>query len=628
MKSVENYIFSGIFAIFLLGASGSLAEETTRKPYSPPVAADYPQRVLWGDTHLHSNRSVDAYSMGNETVSAADAFRFARGETVVSPSGQPARLRRSLDFLAVTDHGEYLGVYINTVLGNKMLLKSDVGKRWRQMVADGDVMAPTLDFVESLTGRDPHTPLPDRLKIPEKFSRVIWREVVADADRFNQPGRFTALVGYEWTSHIRGNNLHRVVLFKEGGEKVASIIPYSAQNSSNPEDLWAALADWADNAGVEAIAIPHNGNVSNGMMFAPTTLSGEPISAQYAKIRARWEPVYEMTQVKGDAEAHPKLSPDDEFADFENWDQFNILMDEPKEDWMLQYEYARSALKLGLAHEEKLGVNPFKFGVIGSTDSHTGLSTAEEGNFFGKFENSEPSASRMFGKMAGMNPNWSLVSSGLAAVWAKENTRDAIFDAFRRREVYATTGTRITVRMFGGWDFEASDVHRADYAGIGYAKGVPMGADLSHAPKGKAPVFMVTAAKDPDGANLDRIQIIKGWLDAEGQLREKIYDVALSDGREVDPATGKAPSVGNTVNIQTATYSNSIGDEALSAVWTDPDFDPALRAFYYARVIEIPTPRWTAYDAAYFGIEPPEGAPMTVTDRAYTSAIWYKPVTP
>lgn len=460
---------------------------------------------------------------------------------------------------------------------------------------------------------------------PESLRSSIWEQASAVADKYNEPGLFTAFVGYEWTSMITGDNLHRVVIYKDGAETASQITPFSAQHSNDPEDLWDALADYEKQTGGEVIAIAHNGNVSNGRMFSPNRENGLPLDASYARKRARWEPVYETTQIKGDGEAHPYLSPDDQFADFETWDQGNITLGTDKKPEMLQYEYTRSALREGLRHEANLGANPFKFGVIGSTDSHTGMSTTNEDNFFGKFAHDEPSVDRTEKRMADqLQKIWRLVSSGLAAAWSDENTRESIFSAIKRREVYATSGTRIKLRFFGGWEYKESDVLRADYASIGYQKGVPMGGDLTRSAENEAPRFMVAATRDPDGANLDRIQIIKGWLDARGETQEKIFNVALSDGRKAN-WRGEIPPVGNTVDGANVIYSNSIGESELTAVWTDPDFDPEQRAFYYARVIQIPTPRWTAYDAKYFGAVIDPRAPKTIQDRAYSSPIWYTP---
>jgi len=367
------------------------------------------------------------------------------------------------------------------------------------------------------------------------------------------------------------------------------------------------------------LAIPHNGNLSSGMMFAPIDYDGNPITADYARTRSRWEPLYEVTQYKGDGEAHPILSPTDEFADYETWHVPGFFGKRP-DDWAKQkrYEYARSALKLGLEQKAKLGVNPFKFGMIGATDSHTSFSTAREDNFWGKISFNEPSPYRAA-------KSWHFAASGMAAVWATENTRSAIFAGMKRKEAYATTGPRMTVRFFGGWGYVSTDAAAHDFVGIGYRKGVPMGGDLTHGPADKAPTFLVRVVKDPDGANLDRVQIIKGWREKEGELHERVYDVALSDGRHAD-SDDKVPPVGNTVDVENASYSNSIGDPELAVVWKDPDFDPAELAFYYARVIEIPTPRWTAYDAKHYGLKDlPRDVPMVTQERAYTSPIWYTP---
>jgi hypothetical protein len=487
-------------------------------------------------------------------------------------------------------------------------------------MASGNFGMAMGEFVAAVSGA------PDPRRLPESAKQIIWNDIADMADAHNQPGKFTALIGYEWTSQVRGNNLHRVVIFRDNADKAKNIVPFSALDSSDPEDLWKFLADYEHDFGGQVLAIAHNGNISNGLMFASETISGEPLTKDYANRRARWEPVYEVTQVKGDGEAHPTLSPTDEFADYETWDADNIGRNQAKEDWMLRHEYARGALKYGLELEKELGSNPYKFGMIGSTDSHTAFATAEEENFFGKFPDSEPLPARATNNMGGaLWKNWRLASSGYAGVWATENTREAIHDAMQRREVYGTTGSRITVRLFAGWDYDAADIARPNFVDIGYAKGVPMGGDLTQAPEGGAPSLMVFASKDPDGANLDRIQIIKGWLDADGQSFEQIYDVALSPHRKIDPETGKAPAVGSTVNVADASYTNTIGAVQLSAVWQDPDFDASTRAFYYVRVLEIPTPRWTAYDAKYFGVKMGDEVPMVQQDRAYTSPIWYTP---
>ncbi|NND66310.1 MAG: DUF3604 domain-containing protein, partial [Halioglobus sp.] len=426
-----------------------------------------------------------------------------------------------------------------------------------------------------------------------------------------------------------GNNLHRNVLFRDGADKTSLVVPFSSIDSGDPEDLWTFLASYEERTGGSVMAIPHNGNVSNGLMFAETTLGGEPLSRDYAERRSRWEPIVEVTQIKGDGEAHPFLSPNDEFADYETWDKANLSMNTPKQEWQLQFEYAREAYKNGLALEQQLGANPYNFGMIGATDSHTGLATGDEDNFFGKMSSAEPKPGRGDGDYFPMQgegviplQQWESLAAGYAGVWAKENTREALFDAMRARETYATTGPRMVVRFFGGWDFAAGDEHRSDFASHGYRTGVPMGSSLD-AKAGEAPSFLVAAARDPQGANLDRIQIIKGWVDADGKTHEMVYNVAASDERRIRGNRVKA--VGNTVNVEKATYDNSIGDAELAAVWQDPDFDPGQRAFYYARVLEIPTPRWTTIDASIYGGDLPAKAPAYGQERAYTSPIWYAP---
>ena len=611
MKLVKALIMCGLSG---LTAAQSLAEQ----PYSPGVGRDFPRNVYWGDTHLHTRNSADAYTSRNTNLSPDDAYRFARGEELTAHNDMPVRLRRPLDFLVVADHASYLGAYYRFHKGDSLVVNTEVGKRWSGYKNIGQWYA---EFTGSIYQPEIYTSL------PEKVKHSIWLdEVVKTADRNNVPGVFTAFTGYEWTSMIEGNNLHRVVIFKDGEDKTSQITPFSANDSVDPEDLWKFLEQYERDTGGEAFAIAHNGNVSNGLMFANETVSGKALDEEYAAMRAKWEPLYEVTQIKGDGEAHPILSPNDEFADYETWDMGNIANTAAKEEQMLVHEYARSALKLGLKFESQLGANPFKFGMIGSTDSHTSLATAAEDNFFGKFPESEPGPERFTNKMVGMLwRNWRITSSGYAGIWARENTRASLFEAMRRRETYATTGSRMLVRFFGGWEYQASDLVQPDYVEIAYSKGVPMGGDLANAPKDKAPVFIAAAVKDPDGANLDRVQIVKGWLDGEGELRETIYNVALSDGRKENKRTGKVPAVGSTVDVENASYTNAIGDPYLSAIWEDPEFDPKERAFYYVRVIEIPTPRWNAYDRKYFELDADDEIPTINQDRAYTSPIWYTP---
>ena len=591
--------------------------------YSPYVDRNIPNRIFWGDTHHHTSYSPDAGLVGN-ILGPEAAYQFARGEEVTSSSGLRAKLLRPLDFLVVSDHAEYIGLADMLRTSDPVLLDDPIGKRWNDMFHGGKGYDLFIEILGSVAAGD------EKIKNPQ-VKRSIWERFTKVADRYNEPGRFTAFIGFEWSSIPQGNNLHRVAVFRDGAERANQVVPYSMFDSVDPEDLWRYLAEYETKTGGQVFAIPHNGNLSNGVMFAEKTLAGKRIGKAYAQERMRWEPLIEVTQIKGDGETHPFLSPEDEFADFETWDKGNLTGTVPKKDEMLQYEYGRSALKLGLKLEEKTGVNPYKFGMIGSTDSHTSLATTREENYFGKITKTEPSPTRYEHEVirSTVDPKLTTFSSeeaaeGLAAVWARENTREAIFDAMKRKEVYATTGSRIGVRVFAGWDFRADEVERPDFADQGYARGVPMGGDLSQAPKGKSPTFMVRSLRDVDGANLDRIQIVKGWMDGKGKTHEKVYDLALSDGRKPD-ANGKVPPVGNTVDVANATYTNTIGDPLLTAHWVDPDFDPKERAFYYVRVIEIPSPRWTAYDAKRFGIKMPDDIPMIVQDRAYTSPIWFTP---
>lgn len=577
-------------------------------------------KLYWGDLHVHSNFSPDAFAFGNSKLSADDALAFAGGAQVTASNGLKVQLRRPLDFLLVADHAEFIGVFPKLVKGDAEFLATGLGKRWRaKLEASGNLGAIVMEWVSLI--QDPTY----QQELSVSYRTNVWKEAAAAAERHNRPGLFTAFVGYEWTSQADGNNLHRVVLYRDNADTATLQPPFSALDSQDPEDLWGALAHYEDLTGGRVMAIPHNGNISNGYMFALETLGGKPLDTAYAKTRSRWEPLYEVTQVKGDSEAHPFLSPDDEFADFETWDADNISRTVAKENSMLRHEYARSALQLGLQLESTLGVNPYEFGLIGSTDAHTSLATADDNNFWGKFLDSEPSAQRLSNKMGGMLwSNWKLAASGYAAVWARENTRESLFDALARKEVYATTGPRIRLRFFGGWDFEPADASAPDLAAIGYSKGVPMGARLEEQPGAGAPEFLLHALKDPDGANLDRLQIIKGWLNADGSTSERVYDVALSNGRQVDPLTGKAEDLRSTVNVEQASYTNRLGAVSFSALWKDPDFSPQQTAFYYARVIEIPTPRWTAYDANYFDLDAADDIPMVTRERVYSSPIWYK----
>ena len=609
----------------------SLSGAARTEPYSPYAQRNFPNRPLWGDTHLHTAVSFDAGAFGARLL-PPDAYRFAKGEEVISSSGQPVRLSRPLDFLVVADHSDNMGFFPKLQAGAPYVLASEKGRKWNEMVNAGgqEGVKAAVEMIVAFS----QDKFPKELEsVPgSKVYRSTWDDTINAAEEANDPGRFTAFIGYEWTSLVAGNNLHRVVMYRDGADRARLMEPYTMTpplGSPNPVDLWKWMAAYEEKTAGQVLAIAHNGNMSNGIMFPETEAFGKKLDKQYVETRARWEPLYEATQIKGDGEAHPFLSKNDEFADYETWAIGNLDLSVLKKNEMLRYEYARSALKTGLRLENKLGTNPYQFGMIGSTDSHTGLATAEEDNFIGKHSGGEPNKDRYKHPMAKVGDveykGYSMVASGWAAVWAQENTRESIFDAMQRKETYATTGSRMIVRFFGGWEFESQDANNRLPARVGYAKGMPMGGTLTAAPKGKkAPTFLLAALKDPIGGNLDRIQIIKGWLDTKGDLHEQVYDVAWSDDRQPN-AEGKLPSVGNTVDVANATWTNTIGAPELITVWKDPDFDAGQRAFYYARVIEIPTPRWTAFDAKYFKVKMPEEVPMITTERAYTSPIWYTP---
>jgi len=594
------------------------------------VSAEHPTKVYWGDTHLHTTDSADAFAFGAR-LSPEDALRFARGEQVTSTSGINARLSRPLDFLVIADHAVGLGITREIYEGNPVLMLDPRIKRWHELLQTGEEGARTVsrEMIDGHSaGTNPDTFANRMVMLP--IARNIWQARGKILESYNEPGKFTAFIGYEFTPMPKGNNLHRVVVFRDGIDKTNSILPFSSRESEDPEDLWEALDQYESNTGGQVLAIPHNPNISNGHMFAFADFEGEPIDAEYARARARWEPLVEITQIKGDSESHPFLSPNDEFAGYGDagWDRGNLNLSGLKTTDMLAGEYVREALKRGLTIEDKTGINPFKLGVIGSTDSHTGLATADSDNFFGKHTAVEPSPGRATFDDAlvrrGLRIGWHYLASGYAAVWATENTREAIFDAMMRKEVYASTGPRISLRFFGGWDFTMEDSHAPDFSKRGYNKGVPMGADLPIKGDAEAPTFLLGALMDPDGATLDRLQIIKGWMNSEGETEEKVYDIVWSGDRVLED-DGKLPAVGDTVDLSVPTWSNEIGAPELRTTWKDPDFNANLSAFYYVRVIEIPTPRWTAYDAVRYGAKIPDDATLKTQERAYSSPIWYSP---
>lgn len=610
-------------------AEGTFAD----RPFSPYANRTFPERPLWGETHLHTGLSLDAGAFGN-ILRPDDAWRFAKGEQITSSTGQPVRLGRPLDWMVLTDHTDLMGFAPDLQRGKPEILADEKGREWYEGYSQGGEAAgkSAFDLITNFSQMTLPEAIVDAYSPGSDAFSYVWEEIVLAAEEHNDPGQFTAFIGFEWTSVPKGFNLHRNVMLRDGPMRALQVVPPVTQptlGDTNPLALYEWLEAYQEKTGGRAVAFAHNGNLSNGWMF-PTedTYHGGKVDADYVELRAKWEPHYEITQIKGDGEAHPYLSPEDEFADYENWDVGNLDITEIKTPDMLQGEYAREALKLGLALEAKLGTNPYKFGVGGATDSHTGLATAEEDNFFNKSVSVEPSPTRIehpfIASDLGRIDGHMMVASGYTAVWATENTRSAIFDAFKRRETYATTGPRIGLRFFGGWDFNDNDLRTRSIAEAGYTRGVPMGSDLRPNTSDSAPTFLIAALRDPIGANLDRVQVIKGWMDADGELHERVYDVAWSDGREPD-ANGRLPEVGNTVDLETASWSNSIGASELATVWTDPDFDPAERAFYYTRVLEIPTPRWVVYDKVRFGIELPEEARLIHQERAYSSPIWHTP---
>lgn len=624
-------------------------------------AQSYPDELLWGDTHLHTNLSTDAYFLANRSGDADTAYRFAKGEPVIHPYHRARiQLKTPHDFLAVTDHAELLGApYSLLTLNDKRLTRTRLGRQLIKSYEAGDIRGTFGLFIFAINSSDiddsarpPKIGLATALRwrfmdlirpadremraqrwvqsdpsliadlANKDILNTMWARNMDAAERHNAPGKFTTLVGWEYSPTPDGANLHRIVLSSMSPASAKTFYPFSSDDSGDPEDLWRWLETMRGSTRADFISIPHNSNISKGRMFATVDSDGRPIDAAYARLRAAWEPIAEVTQIKGTSETHPNLSPDDEFAGFEFFNRLiEARADAQQTPTVEKGDYIRSALKTGLEIEQAIGVNPFKLGMIGSTDSHSGLSTAEEDNFGGKMAIDSTPENKESG-LGGQVSGWEMSASGLAAVWARENTRAEIIGAMARREVYGTTGPKIAVRFFGGFGFTPADAAASDLAAIGYAKGVPMGGDLTAAPS--APSFLVQAVKDPLGANLDRVQIIKGWLGADGATHEEVNDVVWSGDRVIG-TDGKLPPVGDTVDLSSALYTNTIGAPELVAVWTDPAFDPEERAFYYVRVLQIPTPRNSLYDSVALQKPPPEGEAVTIQERAYTSPIWYAP---
>jgi hypothetical protein len=603
-------------AIVVLGCIGFLSW--------PASAQRNPERnVYFGQTHIHTSWSFDAYVFGTTITGPEDAYKYALGQPIKHPGGYMVKIKRPLDFQAVTDHSEYMGVVSLAGDPNSDISKLPIADKLKVRNKE-DIQKIYLFLGASIIKGTPIKELTD-----PKVAGSVWKQIVAIADKYYQPGKFTTFAGYEWTSTPNNMNMHRNVIFKDS-ERVPDV-PFSAMDSTHPEDLWAWM-DAQRRAGNELLAISHNANLSDGIMFPlDVDNKGRPIDAAWAQDRMNNEPLSEITQLKGASETHPTLSPNDEFANFEI---LNYLLGGSDRTPKIHGSYIREAYQNGLAMQDTRGYNPYKFGVVGASDTHDTAVAYESSNYFGGHGllDATPQARLSGKKEAGLAMD-QLSVSGLGGVWAEENTRESIFAAMQRKETFGTTGPRIKVRLFGGWDFRPDVLKKKDWVKTGYANGVPMGGDLPP-PKGNTPTFIVWAVKDPDEANLDRIQIVKGWTKS-GQIFEKIYDVAWSGNRKLTQAPVQnvlyagnemtLPPVGSTVDIKNATYKNTIGAVQLQAEWTDPDFDPSLHAFYYARVLEIPTPRWTTYDAKRLGVQPPSSVPATIQERAWTSPIWYTP---
>ena len=605
--------------------------------------AETSKNVYFGDTHLHSSYSFDAFLNNNHSADPDTAYRWAKGQPVIHPYNRArVQIDTPLDFLVVSDHAEMLGVM--RAVREDTIIKEDLGwigniKRWYafRLMNDAIDTDTGLQFFGQFLPKiaadndhsDPVQNASNNISDVNIFgdttqtSQMAWDDIIESAERHNDPGTFTSLLGWEWSSIPMGANLHRIVITPDGTDKAKQFIPYGSDKSQYPEDLWRWLEETQQRTGTRFMAIPHNSNISKGYMFDDTSLRGDPISADYARRRIKWEPIVEVTQIKGDSETRSDFSPEDEFADFENYDHY---IQQGKSKYKSSTaDYIRPALKKGLAIEQDIGVNPYKFGLIGSTDAHSGLSSAEEGNFLGKMaKDSTPETKERVGSVSSSN-GWNMSASGLAAVWAKENTREAIYAAFKRKEVYATSGPRLRVQMFAGWDFPEGAETSDSFALMGSQYGVPMGGDLvANDNDGKAPVFLLRAVKDPVGANLDRLQVVKGWVDNAGEQQERVYNVAWSDDRSLD-ASGNLTAVGNTVELSSGRYTNTIGQSEFSLKWTDPDFSAQQSAFYYVRVLQIPTPRNGLLDSLALQLDEPPRGPKTIQERAYSSPIWYTP---
>jgi hypothetical protein len=604
-------------------APPAAAESATAAAPAKESDRGLPRHAYFGDTHVHTGWSADA-GMDGAVLGPEDAYRYALGLEVTSNSGLMAKLRRPYDWFMVTDHSDGMGTINEIIAGNPEMMADPVLKRWRDALNEGGAAAASAKselIVKQSTGA-----LPKEVMNP-KWMVSAWQKTIEAAEKYYKPGEFTTFIAYEWTVNADGgDNLHRNVIFRDGGDRAIKVLPLTTFETEDPFKLWEWMAAYEKSTGGQVLAIPHNGNMSNGRMFEEQQFDGSPMTGEWAAMRARYEPLYELTQIKGQSESHPSLSPDDEFAAWDLWDRGNLIL-KAKPDGALRYEYWREALKSGMRIEADLGVNPFSYGANAATDTHTGLSSTEEDNFFGKFKSLEPRPDRwtfpLIEGPTGEYMGWEQAASGVMGVWAAENTREAIWDTMMRKETFATTGPRMKVRLFGGFEFSDSDL-QGDLVANGYAKGVPMGGKLPSPESGQVPTFIVAAMKDPQGANLDRVQIVKGWIDTDGSSREKVFDVKWS-GDRIPDASGKLPAVGNTVNVETAEYTNTIGAAELLGTFRDTEFDASQRSVYYLRVLEIPTPRWTLYDQVRFGIDMSTDVPLVHQERAFSSPIWYTP---
>jgi len=603
-------MITGLFMLATLMLTTTISwGQSSGEPGRAREGANPLKNLYFGEEHIHTSASPDAFAIGGRGT-WADAYNYAMGKEIkLSTTGESIKRSTPLDFIGITDHAEYLDVLPQLVDPKSPLAGSAMAK----LLSDDPIKAVNMVIGSLISG------VPDKELVDPKLLFSNWERYKQVAEKFNRPGEFTTLIAWEWTSIPDGQNMHRNVFFRDAGPRA----PYTAFDSMYPEDLWT-FQEIQRNLGHDNIAIPHNGNVSDGWMFAHNKFLEGPIDARYARRQQENEPLTEIIQTKGQSETHPHLSPNDEFANFELFQNLiNVGM-----PGGIKYSYIRQGLVMGMIIEEKIGYNPYKFGFAAGSDSHSAYSPSEEFTFYGSHATLDDTPEKRLSPKANASGDLpgAVGSGGVTAVWAEENTRESIFDAMKNKEVYGTSGPLIRLRFFGGWDYPENLVNDKNFVGKAYIDGEPMGQDLRTKPREtKGPTFAIWALKDPESGNLDRIQIVKGYINKWGRPGEKIYDVAWSDDREIDPKTGKLPPVGNSVNIKKATYTNNIGDSQLSVVWTDPDFNEDIKAVYYVRVLEIPTPRWSTYDAAKSGVEIPDGLPATIQERAWSSPIWYTP---